>query len=267
MSTCALDRRRFLTLCLALLLAPPGRQRADADVRTAGYDVDVGILYRIMSFELAGTLTESVDPVAGRYLVVAAGRGSNIANRVESRGERRGGRWAPVEASSWFEVAGRQSRTELRYDYARRSVEYHYRGETFLLRRPRVADDLVAIPDGMHLDDVISAVLNFAEGSWKPDGDGSYRTHIVRRRRPENEGPDDVQRFYRAELIPFRMTLTKDPETSRPSALIDLAPFSSWARAGEPARVIFGWDRRPVSIACSLILGTSVSIRLKGAAS
>jgi hypothetical protein len=38
--------------------------------------------------------------------------------------------------------------------------------------------------------------------------------------------------------------------------------FSSWAREDEPARIVFGADRRPESITASLILGTSLAIRL-----
>src|SRR2546425_5627954 len=91
----------------------------------------------------------------------------------------------------------------------------------------------------------------------------SLLTHVVRRRRPVNEGPDDVQKFYRAELVPFVLRVTSDPETGKPSALFDLTRFSSWAREARPARVIFGPDRRPELITASLMLGTSVNIRMK----
>ncbi len=121
----------------------------------------------------------------------------------------------------------------------------------------------MAIPDGQHVDDAASAVLNYADGLWPQQSDGSLLTHVVRRRRPVNEGPDDVQKFYRAELVPFVLRVTSDPETGKPSALFDLTRFSSWAREARPARVIFGPDRRPELITASLMLGTSVNIRMK----
>jgi hypothetical protein len=257
-----MNRRQFLTLCLALVLAPL-RRGAEAQLRKAAYDVDVGLLYQTLSLELTGTLDESVDRAVGRYEMKAVGQGSRISNRMESSGVRRQGRWVPLQAVSWFQVAGREARTEFTYDYARGIVEYHYRGETFFLRRLRVADDVVAIPDGLHVDDASSAVLNYADGLWPEQSDGNLLTHVVRRRRPENEGPDDVQKFYRAELVPFVLRLTSDPETGKPTALFDLTRFSSWAREARPARIIFGPDRRPELITAALMLGTSLNIRLK----
>lgn len=244
--------------------APAGAAaRPERETRSGSYEVDVGILHDLFSFHLPGTLTETIDRTAGRYEVTAVGRGGRIANRVESRGVRRDGRWAPVEATGWFQVAGRESKSEIHYDYDRRVIEYHFRGETFLLRRLRVADDVLPMPAGGRLDDVISATLNFAEGTWPPDSDGVYRTHVVRRRRAENEGPDDVEPIYRAELVPFAMKVGTDRTTGRPATTIDLSPFSSWAVRGKPARVVFGADRRPERIAASLVLGTSITIRLR----
>lgn len=265
MSRHQMNRRQFLTLPLALLLAPLPSGGAAAESRKAAYDVDVGLLYNALSLELAGTLDEAVDRVRGRYEMKAVGQGTRISNRIESRGILREGRWAPVQAASWFQVAGREARSEFSYDYARGMVEYHYRGETFFLRRQRVADDVVAIPSGLHVDDIASALLNYADGLWPAQGDRTFSTHVVRRRRPENEGPDDVQTFYRAELVPFVLRVTSDPETGKPAALFDLTRFSSWAREGRPARVVFGPDRHPELITASLMLGTSVNIRVKGA--
>jgi hypothetical protein len=265
MSRFGLNRRQFLTLPLALLLAPAASLRAETLVKQSAYDVGVALLYNALSFDMAGTVSESVDRGAGRYEIKAIGQGSRIANRVESRGVRLGGRWAPLESTSWFDVAGRVSRTELKYDYTRRTVEYHYRGETFFRRRQRVGDDLVPMAEGLHVDDVISALLNYAEDLWHPGADGVFRTVVARRRRPESEGPDDVQGQYRAELVPFTMRLEPDAETGKPAATFDFTRFSSWARESKPARIVFGRDRRPELIAASLILGTSVSIRFKSA--
>ena len=69
------------------------------------------------------------------------------------------------------------------YDYGRRLVEYHARGETFLMRRLRVVDDVVTLPVEMTVDDAVSALLNFRDGRWMPRTDGQLQTHVVRRRR------------------------------------------------------------------------------------
>ncbi len=257
-----MNRRQFLTLPLALALAPLRGAWAAVEPRKGDYAADVGILYRVFSLHLTGTMDEAVDRALGRYDVTISGEGSRIANRIESRGVLRGGRWAPTRTASWFQVVGRESRTELVFDYAARTAEYHYRGETFLLRRLRVAEDVLTLP-GAHVDDAISAILNYADGRWPADADGTLRTQVIRRRRPANEGPDDVDKLYRAELVPLVLKVGPDPKTTKPTALFDLSGFSSWAREDRPARIDFGPDRRPELISSSLILGTSVTIRLR----
>ena len=84
MSRNPMDRRQFLTLPLAMVLAPLGPLRALAgpEARRATYAVDVGILYGLLSFHLDGTITEAVDRAAGRYEVKMAGEGDGIAHRV-----------------------------------------------------------------------------------------------------------------------------------------------------------------------------------------
>jgi hypothetical protein len=190
------------------------------------------------------------------------GEGGRIANRIECHGALREGRWYPTRSTSWFQVVGREARTELTYDWSARRAEYHYRGETFVLRRVRVADDVVTLPSGP-VDDAVSAILNYADGRWAPDADGNFRTRVIRRRRPANEGPDDVASVYQAELLPVSLKIGPDPESKKPTAVFDLSGFSSWAREDRPARIVFGADRRPELIASSLILGTSVTINLK----
>lgn len=260
MSRQSVDRRRFLTLSLLLLLGPT----AGARRRDRGYHVDVGLLYGALSLELAGTVHEVVDRAAGRYEIRADGEGTRISNRIVSQGVRRGGRWAPLHATAWFKVVGRESTSELVYDYDRGTVHYRFRGETFFLRRLRLADDTIVIPRGLHLDDVMSAVLNYSDRVWPRDEYGVYRTHVVRRRRPEDEGPDEVQRFYRAEIVPFVLSVQPDPATGRQRATFDLTRFSSWARENQPGRIVFGSDRRPETVTAPLILGTSVNIRFSG---
>ena len=255
-------RRHFLTLSLLALLAPPRLLRAEPAHRQGLLDVDVGLLYSALALELKGTVEEAVDQPAGRYEISASGRGRGLASRLESQGIARGGRWAPLHASAWFQVAGRESRSELTYDYERRQVHYRFRGETFFLRRMRMADDVLTLPEGTHLDDVMSAILNYADGRWPASPDGAYRTSIVRRRRPENEGPDDIQQVLPGGNHAAGASGRRDPQSGKPVAAFDLAPLSSWAREDRPARVVFGADRRPETISASLMLGTSVNIRL-----
>ena len=269
MSRQPISRRQFLTLPLALLLAPLafrlGRAGAQSESRKAIYGVDVDILYGVFSFHLDGALTEAVDRVAGRYDVRVAGEGDGIANRIESQGVLRDGRWTPRETRSWFSVKGRESRSDITYDWTRRTIDYRFRGETFFLRKLRVAEDLVAVPEAMHVDDSISATLNYADGRWPPQADGSLQTHVIRRKKADDEGPDDVQKSYRAELVPFTLKVAPDPESGKLSALFDLTRFSSWAKQGQPAQITFGHDKRPELMTMPMILGTSVKIQLRTA--
>ena len=255
------NRREFLTLALAVLLAP-ARLAAEPVARRGTFAADVGILYQMLTFQLKGEVQESVDRVGGRYDVTVSGQGDGIANRIESSGVLRGGRWVPLRGASWFQVRGRESRTQVTYDYERHVIEYHARGETFFLRRLRVVDDVLPLPPGVRLDDAISAALNYREGLWTPRPDGRLSTHVVRRRRKEDEGPDDVAASYRAEVIPLELKIEPDPETRKPAALLDLSRFSSWARESRPARIVFDDERWPTLITGSMILGTSVTIRL-----
>jgi hypothetical protein len=105
----------------------------------------------------------------------------------------------------------------------------------------------------------MTATLNFADGRWLPQPDGSHRTFVVRRRRPDDEGPDDVATAYRAEIVPFELIVDVDASGKR-AARFDLSRFSSWAKPSEPARIIFDSSGRPEIIKTSMILGSSVKI-------
>jgi hypothetical protein len=261
MSMYLINRRYFLTLPLALLSpSVAARFVAGAEVTKGTYAADIGILYETLKLNLQGTIEETLDRGAGEYRVVAMGTGPGIANRYDSNGILRDGRWAPLQSQSWFDIRGRQSRTEVAYDWRKRQISYRARGETFFLRRQRVVDDVLPLADGIHVDDVISATLNYADGRWRPDPDGAHRTLVVRRRRSENEGPDDVAASYRAEVVTLDLKTERDA-SGKATALFDLSRFSSWAKASEPARIVFGRTRRPELIKTSMILGTSVTIR------
>lgn len=230
--------------------------------RKGEYAADIAILYGMFTLALAGPMDEVIDRDAGRYDVTIRGEGSRVANRIESQGMLQGGRWVPAKTTSWFQVVGREAKTTLVYDWSKRTADYRYRGETFLMRRTRVAEDVLQLPP-THVDDAISAILNYADGRWPAEADGSFRTQVVRRQRRRDEGPDDVDKIYRAELLPVVLKVGPDPETKKPTALFDMSGFSSWSREDRPARIVFGADRRPELIVTSLMLGTSVTIKLR----
>jgi len=263
MSRQVIGRRDFLALPLVFLLTPLARAYAAAVAHSAPYRVDVKLLYGALTYRIDETLAESIDRTAGRYEVSMTGEGDGIINRIESTGALRQGRWAPLRSKSFFSVKGRESRADITYDYAARTAVYHFKGETFFLRRLRVVDDVVPMPEGWLVDDAISATLNYADQLWPPQADGSLMTHIVRRKIANNEGPDDVQAQYRAELAPLVLKVAVDAETHKPVARFDLTRFSSWARQSQPAVITFGGDRRPESMSLPMILGTSVQISLK----
>ncbi len=263
MSRQVIGRRDLLTLPLAFLLAPLARASAGTVAHTAPYRVDVRLLYGALTYRIDETLTESIDRAAGRYEVAMTGEGDGIVNRIESSGTLRQGRWAPLRSRSFFSVKGRESRADVTYDYAARKIDYHFKGETFFLRRLRVVDDSLPMPEGLLIDDAISATLNYADQLWRPQTDGDLLTHIVRRKIASNEGPDDVQAQYRAELAPLTLKVAVDAETRKPIARFDLTRFSSWAKQNQPALITFGTDRRPEHLDLPMILGTSVQISLK----
>ena len=189
MSRKVIDRRHFLAMPLALFLAPLARAGAAGVAHKAPYGVDVSLLYGALTYRVEGSLTETIDRPSGRYEVAIAGEGDGIANRIESAGTFRHGRWSPLGTRSFFSVKGRESRSAITYDHARRSVEYHFKGETFFFRRLRVVDDVLPIPEGLLVDDSISAMLNYGDQLWAPQADGSFVTHVVRRKVVRNEGP------------------------------------------------------------------------------
>jgi hypothetical protein len=201
-------------------------------------------MYGLFRFEESGIIDEAIDRAAGRYEVKITGQGEGMATEIVSTGTLRDGRWAPLRFTDRFVVYGRESRLEIIYDYERRLIRYRGRSETFLLRRIRVTDDTLPLPVGTHVDDVVSATLNHSEDRWPPEANGALVTRVVRRQRGQREGPDDVDGRYRAELVPFELRVGPGAG-GRPTALMDLTRFSSWAREDEPARIVFGADRRP----------------------
>src|SRR6266511_2804553 len=249
-----LSRRAFLAAPLPLLLLPRAVRAAPSAPQPLDFAVDVGVLFDMITFALKGTLIKEIDPAAGRYQVTMTGEGDKISLHTVASGVIRQGRYLPVELRSASTIRGRESKLELLYDHDRGTVEYHAVSHTFFLGRRSQVDDL------------LSAELNFAANMLDREPDGTYRTYIVRRARPENEGPDDVSASgYRAELVPLRFQVVPDARSGRLRAVIDITGFSSWARRNQPAQVIFGPDRHLESVQSKLMLGTTFKARLVNA--
>jgi len=258
-----LSRRAFLAAPLPLLLTPRASPAAHLARQPVDFAVDVGILFDMITFSLKGTLTKDIDPTAGRYHVTLNGEGDKISVRTDASGVIRQGRFMPAETHSLTTVRGRESKVDLLYDHDRGTVEYHSVTHTFFLGRRRQADDVLKLPADRPVDDLLSAELNFAANTLDREPDGTYRTYIVRRARPDNEGPDDVSPSgYHAELVPLRFQIAPDESPGRLRALIDITGFSSWARRNQPARIIFGPDRHLESVQSKLMLGTTFKARL-----
>lgn len=257
------SRRRFVAMPLLGLLLPR-RALGDTTERTVrAYEANIGVLFNLLTFTLAGSVTGEIDQVGGRYRVAMSGNGPGLTARTESAGIIRAGRFMPIETRSSHIVRGHENRLALSYDHDHGVVEYHAVSYTLLLGRRRQVDDLVRLAPGQRVDDLISAELNFAANSLEVDADGAVRITVVRRARPVNEGPDDVSPSgYRAELATMRFRAAPDTATGGLTALVDLTGFSSWARATHPARVAFGPDRHLESVTSSLILGTTFTLRL-----
>ena len=258
-----LSRRHFLALPLAPLLLRRVTAADGPSRKIFSYQADIGVLFDLLTYHVAGTMTEDVDYPASRYRVVLAGEGTGVTLRTEANGIIRAGRFLPLESLSVGTLRGREHRSSVKYDYEHGTVEFHSVGYTLFLGRRRQVDDVVKLPGGQPVDDLASAMLNFAANRLEQDAEGYYRTAIVRRAKAENEGPDDVSAHgYRAEIVPLRFRVTSDPATGLLSAQIDITRFSTWARSSQPARVTFDQARHIESVRSSLMLGSSFTIRL-----
>ena len=265
MSSGSLTRRHFLTLPLALLLAPVARALGEGGARRTSYDAEASVLYGALRFRLAGSIDERVDRAAGRYDVRIEGQGTSFSNRGESSGMLREGRWAPLHSASWVKIAGREGRSEIAYDYERRVAQYRSRSETFFLGRVRAVDDVVPLPPGVHVDDTMSAFLNHADGYWRPGPSGALETRVVRRQREPREGVEETAGTVRAEIVPVTLNLDGEQAGGVRTVSLDITRFSAWALADQPARIVFGPDGRPQQLTSRLMFGTSLTVRFLSA--
>jgi hypothetical protein len=255
-----LSRREWLAFLAWLLLPRLGWAGEHSRLGTV-YTVDAGVFFGWFRYRMDGLLEERIDRTAKTYTLVASGEGEGIANRIESSGVIRDGRFWPTTTRGLFRVRGRESRVTIDYDYDRSRAEYHHVSHTFLLGRRRTGDDVLTLRPGLKIDDLATASLNYAEGKMEVDAHGFHFTHIIRRARVETEGVDEVRpEGYRAQIVPLRFRVEPDQATGGPAALVDLTRFSSWASSARPARVLFDPDRRIQSIEAHLILGSRVRV-------
>jgi hypothetical protein len=261
-----LTRRGFLALSFFGLIRPRSALGGTTERRERAYEANVGILFNLLAYTLRANVTVEIDRFAGRFRVVINGSGPGATIRTESEGIIRDRRFMPVETRSMYTVRGRENRLLLSYDYDHRLVSYHVVAHTFLRGRRWQVDDVVRLAPGQHVDDLISAALNFAAGTLDVDPDGASSVTVLRRARSAHEGLEDIAATgYHAELTTVRVRPARDAATGRLTALVDLTGFSSWARPSRPARVVFGPDRFVESAYSSLILGTTFELRLVSA--
>jgi hypothetical protein len=241
----------------------PRAVRGETKARSVrAYEVDLGVLFNLLTFSLSGAIAGEVDRAGGRYRVTIDGKGLGITAGTESVGVIRAGRLCQRRPAAFTWCADGEP-SHAHHDYEGGLVEYHSLGYTLLRGRRRQVDDVVRLAPGQRVDDLISAELNFAANMLEMEPDGTYRLTVVRRARPDNEGPDDVSPDgYRAELATVRFRALPDAGTGRLTASVDVTGFSSWARSTQPARVAFGPDRHLTSVTSSLILGTTFTLRL-----
>jgi hypothetical protein len=218
-----------------------------------------------LTLSLSGTAVQEIDRRAGKYRMTLEGQGTGISTRTEASGISRAGRFMPVETRAVHHFRNRENTSTTSYDYARQRAEIHAVTHTLLMGRRRQVDDVLAIPPGRHVDDLISAELNFADNTLDRDPDGTYYTWVVRRARADNEGPDDVSPTATARSSSRCASTNPDPATGGLTALIDITRFSSWARVDQPARVTFA---RPTARVRSIppLYGTTLKVRVTGTA-
>jgi len=177
-------RRQLLALLPGGLLVATSRAQALEEGRSVlGYQLDLSILFNFLTLSLAGKVVQEIDRRAGRYRVTMDGKGTAISTRTEATGIIRDGRFKPVESRSVHLFRGRENTVATSYDYERQRVELHAVTHTLLLGRRRQVDDALAIPPGRHIDDLVSAELNFAANTLDHDSEvGADRDRQVEER-------------------------------------------------------------------------------------
>jgi hypothetical protein len=180
-------RRQLLAALPAGLLFAWSRASALEDGRSVyGYQLDLSILFNFLTLSLSGNVVQEIDRKAGRYRVTMDGKGTAISTKTEATGVIQDGRFKPIETHSVHLFRGRQNTVTTSYDYEHRRLELHAVTHTLLLGRRRQVDDALTLPPGRHVDDLISAQLNFAANTLDRDDDGTYSTWIMRRARADN---------------------------------------------------------------------------------
>src|SRR3972149_6811967 len=231
-----LTRREFLTsIPLILLLLDRRLAGAGEESRRKGrYHVDAGVFFGLFAFNIDGSIDEQINRAARRYRVVVVGQGSQVANRLESAGIIRDGRFLPTATDIFLNLRGRESRTTIAYDHDRGLIDYHHVSQTFLLGRRREVHDLVRPNADQPVDDLLTTALNYAEGAIGTDAERSLRTSVVRRRRPENESPDGVQLGgYRAEIVPLVISIAPEAAGGRGGGRVHPAAAPALGAPGE----------------------------------
>src|SRR5262245_46542139 len=101
-----LSRRELILLPLFGFLPPAVARATGSDQPTRSYEANIGVLFNLLTFTLAGTVAADIDRAAGRYRVRMTGSGPGVTARSESSGIIRGGRFMPTETRSAHTVRG-----------------------------------------------------------------------------------------------------------------------------------------------------------------
>jgi hypothetical protein len=150
-----------------------------------------------------------------------------------------------------------QGSLDLAYDHAAGRAHYRRTGQTFLLGHRWTANGVVELGDDRPVDDLATTLLNYADRQLEVRAPGEYGTLVLARA---------AGTPYRLAPLPVRFSVARDPATRRDVSFLDLTPFSSWARAGQPARIVFDAGRRPATFEAALRWGTRVRIYVDWAA-
>src|SRR5262249_60112716 len=112
-----LTRRGFLALPFLSLVLPRHALGGAVERTVKAYDLNVGVLFNLLTYTLTGSVTVEVDRAAGTYRVTMNGAGPGVVARTESTGIIREGRFMPTMTRSSHTVRGRENRLVPRYEY------------------------------------------------------------------------------------------------------------------------------------------------------
>ena len=248
-----LSRRQLLAALPLGLLFGLRRAQALEDGRSAfGYQLDLTVLFSFLTLSLSGTAVQEIDRRAGKYRVTMDGQGTGISTRTEATGIIRNGRFKPVETKASIHFRNRENTLHHQLRLHPPAGRYSTRSPTPFCSGGGARSTTCWHPRGppRGRPDLGRAQLRRRHARAGPDG--TYQTYgrAPRPARQRRAGRCLARRLPRragTAALPGRARRGHRPADARSSTS---RGFSSWARAGQPARVTFAPDRhlesRPV---------------------